>query len=89
MDNTKEISNNCLLHVDISDWMKDPALTWKMGTSAQEIDADGRLAAGQQLSIMLLKNAYLLRCAASFVTAAYVTVRLIPQDLRALHLSIF
>ena len=51
--------------------MKDPALTWQMGTSAQEIDADGRLAAGQQLSIMLLKNAYLLRCAASFVTAAY------------------
>ena len=37
----------------------------------------------------LLKNAYLLRCAASFVTAAYAKVRLIPQDLRALHLSIF
>jgi hypothetical protein len=35
------------------------------------------------------KNAYLLRCAASFVTAAYAKVRLIPQDLRALHLSIF
>jgi hypothetical protein len=35
------------------------------------------------------KNAYLLRCAASFVTAAYAKVRLIPQDLRALQLSIF
>ena len=37
----------------------------------------------------LLKNAHLLRCATSFVTAAYVKVRLIPQALRALHLSIF
>ena len=37
----------------------------------------------------LLKNAYLLRCATSFVTAAYAKVRLIPQDLRALHRSIF
>jgi hypothetical protein len=37
----------------------------------------------------LLKNAHLLRCAASFVTAAYPKVHLIPQALRALHLSIF
>jgi hypothetical protein len=29
----------------------------------------------------------MLRCAASFVTAAYVKVRLIPQDLRALPLA--
>jgi hypothetical protein len=41
------------------------------------------------IPIRLLKNAYLLRCAASFVTAAYAKVRRIPQDLRALHLSIF
>ena len=37
----------------------------------------------------LMKNAHLLRSAASFVTAAYAKVRLIPQALRALHLSIF
>jgi len=30
-----------------------------------------------------------LRCASSFVTAAYFSVRLIPQDLRALHLDLF
>jgi len=30
-----------------------------------------------------------LRCASSFVTAAYFSVRLIPQDLRALHLHFF
>jgi hypothetical protein len=29
------------------------------------------------------------RCAASFVIAAYFSVRLIPQDLRALHLNLF
>jgi len=31
----------------------------------------------------------MLRCAASFVTAAYVKVRLIPQDLRALPAELF
>jgi len=31
----------------------------------------------------------MLRCAASFVTAAYVKVRLIPQALRALPLALF
>jgi hypothetical protein len=30
-----------------------------------------------------------LRCAASFVIAAYFYVRLIPQNLRALHLELF
>jgi hypothetical protein len=30
-----------------------------------------------------------LRCASAFVTAAYCYVRLIPQDLRALHLDLF
>ncbi len=30
-----------------------------------------------------------LRCAASFVIAAYFSGRLIPQDLRALHLELF
>jgi hypothetical protein len=33
-----------------------------------------------------LSKAEGLRCAASFVIAAYFSVRLIPQDLRALHL---
>jgi hypothetical protein len=28
-------------------------------------------------------------CASSFVTAAYFSVRLIPQDSRALHLKLF
>jgi hypothetical protein len=37
----------------------------------------------------LLKTAYLLRCTAFFVTAAYAKVRRIPQNLRALHPSIF
>jgi hypothetical protein len=36
-----------------------------------------------------LKNAHLLCCAASLVIAAYVKIRLIPQALRALYLSIF
>jgi hypothetical protein len=49
----------------------------------------GACGDGSVRSSRLLKNAYLLRCAASFVTAAYAKVRLIPQDLRALHLSIF
>jgi hypothetical protein len=31
----------------------------------------------------------MLRCAASFVTAAYVNVRLIPHDLRALPAELF
>jgi hypothetical protein len=31
----------------------------------------------------------MLRCAASFVTAAYAKVRLIPQDLRALPAALF
>jgi len=31
----------------------------------------------------------MLRCAASFVTAAYANVRLIPQDLRALPADLF
>ena len=36
-----------------------------------------------------LSKAEGLRCAASFVIAAYFYVRLIPQDLRALHLDLF
>jgi hypothetical protein len=36
-----------------------------------------------------LSKAEGLRCASSFVTAAYLSVRLIPQDLRALHLDLF
>jgi hypothetical protein len=35
------------------------------------------------------QKVHLLCCAASFVIAAYVYVRLIPQDLRALHLELF
>ncbi len=38
---------------------------------------------------MALSKAEGLRCAASFVIAAYFSVRLIPQDLRALHLDLF
>jgi hypothetical protein len=38
---------------------------------------------------MALSKAEGLRCAASFVIAAYFYVRLIPQDLRALHLDLF
>jgi hypothetical protein len=36
-----------------------------------------------------LSKAEGLRCAASLVIAAYFYVRLIPQDLRALHLDLF
>jgi hypothetical protein len=36
-----------------------------------------------------LSKAERLRCAASFVIAAYFHVRFIPQDLRALHLDLF
>jgi hypothetical protein len=36
-----------------------------------------------------LSKAEGLRCATSFVIAAYFSVRLIPQDLRALHLDLF
>jgi len=36
-----------------------------------------------------LSKAERLRCAASFVIAAYFYVRLIPQDLRPLHLDLF
>jgi len=36
-----------------------------------------------------LSKAERLRCASSFVTAAYFYVRLIPHDLRALHLNLF
>jgi hypothetical protein len=36
-----------------------------------------------------LSKAEGLRCAASFVIAAYFSVRLILQDLRALHLDLF
>jgi hypothetical protein len=36
-----------------------------------------------------LSKAEGLRCASSFITAAYLHVRLIPQDLRALHLGLF
>ena len=35
------------------------------------------------------QKVHLLRCASSFVTAAYFCVRLIPRDLRALHLDLF
>jgi hypothetical protein len=31
----------------------------------------------------------MLRCAASFVTAAYVYIRLVPQDLRSLPAELF
>ena len=37
---------------------------------------------------MASQKAHLLRCASSFVIAAYPQVRLIPQDLRALHLEL-
>jgi hypothetical protein len=36
-----------------------------------------------------LSKAEGLRSVSSFVTAAYSCVRLIPQDLRALHLDLF
>jgi hypothetical protein len=36
-----------------------------------------------------LSKAEGLRCASSLVTAAYFAVRLILQDLRALHLDLF
>jgi hypothetical protein len=39
--------------------------------------------------LMALSKAEGLRCAASFVIATYFYVRLIPQDLRALHLNLF
>jgi hypothetical protein len=35
------------------------------------------------------KKVHMLRCAASLVIAAYAKVRLIPRDLRALHLELF
>ncbi len=38
---------------------------------------------------MALSKAEGLRFPSSFVTAAYFSVRLIPQDLRALHLDLF
>jgi len=38
---------------------------------------------------MLSEKPHLQRCAASFVIAAYFYVRLIPKDLRALHLGLF
>jgi len=38
---------------------------------------------------MALRKAEGLRCASSFVTAPYFSVRLISQDLRALHLDLF
>ncbi len=39
--------------------------------------------------LMALSKAERLRSASSFVIAAYFSVRLIPQDLRALHLNLF
>jgi hypothetical protein len=39
--------------------------------------------------LMALSKAEGLRCAASFVIAAYFCVRLIPLDLLALHLGLF
>jgi hypothetical protein len=36
-----------------------------------------------------LKNVHLRRCASSFVIATYAKIRLIPQDLCALHLGVF
>jgi len=39
--------------------------------------------------MMTLQKVHLLRCAASFVIAAYPQVRLIPQDLRASHMALF
>jgi hypothetical protein len=38
---------------------------------------------------MALSKAEGLHCASSFVTAPYFSVRLIPQDLYALHLDLF
>jgi hypothetical protein len=35
------------------------------------------------------QKVHLRRCASSFVIAAYFSVRLIPQDSRALHLELF
>jgi hypothetical protein len=39
--------------------------------------------------LMALSRVEGLRCASSFVTAPYFSVRLIPQDLCALHLDLF
>jgi hypothetical protein len=36
-----------------------------------------------------LQNAHLRCCASSFIIATYEKIRLIPKDLRALHMSIF
>jgi hypothetical protein len=36
-----------------------------------------------------LQTTHLRRCASSFVVAAYQTIRLTPQDSRALHLGSF
>jgi hypothetical protein len=36
-----------------------------------------------------VKKVHLRRCASSFLIAAYLCVRLIPQDSRALHLELF
>jgi len=38
---------------------------------------------------MASQKVHLRRCAASFVVATYLQVRLTPQDLRALHLELF
>jgi hypothetical protein len=35
------------------------------------------------------QKVHLRRCASSFVTAAHLYVRLVPQDSRALHLELF
>jgi hypothetical protein len=37
----------------------------------------------------MMKNTHLLCCASPFVIPTYYQVRLIPQDLRALHLCVF
>jgi hypothetical protein len=48
-----------------------------------------RKAEGPFDMLTALSKAEGLRCASSFVTATYFYVRLVPQDLRALHLDLF
>jgi len=49
-----------------------------------------RVTGSQDISgLTALQKVHLRRCAASFVITTYDYVRLIPQDLRALHLELF
>jgi hypothetical protein len=53
----------------------------QQATGWEKNHAEPKLTASQKV--------HLLRSASSFVTAAYFSVRLIPQDVRALHLDLF